>query len=280
MRAMRRISVVTLALLSIAAACAPGAPARPSATSSPTAPSPADALAAAKARGSLIVAIRVATPPAGVQQQDVAHGQKRAFEDAVASAVAKLMLGPNARVQFKEMGRDRATLVERGEADLAMTFVDAAAPAAFSTPYAAGGIVLGVRESSPVREAQRLAGQTIAATTMGELNASDAGQSYLRENGIAATVSPVPGLAAAVAALDAGQVAAVMADRTGIAVLQRGRAEAIRIIATVASRPYAIAMRKDAVTLRDAVNMALAQLLASGEIRRMADAAAFPYEAP
>jgi hypothetical protein len=41
-----------------------------------------------------------------------------------------------------------------------------------------------------------------------------------------------------------------------------------------------IAIRKDATALHSAVNAALADLMASGEIRRLADAAAFPYEMP
>jgi hypothetical protein len=53
----------------------------------------------------------------------------------------------------------------------------------------------------------------------------------------------------------------VIGDRTGIAVLQRGRTEPVR-----------------ATALQAAVNSALADLTASGEIRRLAGAAGFPYE--
>jgi ABC-type amino acid transport substrate-binding protein len=215
-----------------------------------------------------------------VQQQDVAHAQKRALEGAVASALTKRIIGATARVDFKELGRDRAGLVERGEADLAMTFAEATANVAYSIPYAAGGIVLAVKGSSTATEARALAGQTIAATTMGEINASEIAQAFLKDKGITATLSTVPGLSAAFAALDAGQVAAVIGDRTGIAVLQRSRAEPVRVIADLASRPYVIATRKDATALQGAVNAALADLVASGEIRRLADGAAFPYEAP
>lgn len=274
-----RTLVTALAAAIVAAACAPSAPtaATPRVSASPTS---ADPLTAIRARGSLIVAIRVTAPPPGVQQQDVAHAQKRALEAAVASAVAKRIIGPSARVDFKELGRDRAGLVERGEADLAMTIADATSSVVFSLPYAAGGIVLAVRGNSLVTEARALAGQTIAATTMGEVNASEVAQSFLREKGVTATLSPVPGLSAAFSALDASQVAAVVGDRTGIAVLQRARAEPVRLITDVASRPYAVAMRKDATGLHAAVNAALAELIASGEIRRLADAAGFPYDAP
>lgn len=274
-----RSLVAALLVVMVATACA--APASTTGTAKPTASAAsADPLAAARARGSLIVAIRVTAPPSGVQQQDVAHAQKRALEGAIASALTKRIIGANARVDFKELGRDRAGLVERGEADLAMTFAEVTANLAYSTPYAAGGIVLAVKGSSAVTDARALAGQTIAATTMGEINASEIAQAFLKDRGITATLSSVPGLSAAFAALDAGQVAAVIGDRTGIAVLQRGRAEPVRVIADLASRPYVVATRKDATALQAALNAALADLVASGEIRRLADGAAFPYEAP
>lgn len=274
-----RTLVAALLVAMVATACT--APASTTGTAKPTASAAsADPLAALRARGTLIVAIRVTASPGGVQQQDVAHAQKRALEAAVASALSKRIIGAGARVDFKELGRDRAGLVERGDADLAMTFAEATASVAYSTPYAAGGIVLAVKASSAATDARALAGQTIAATTMGETNASEIAQAFLKDKGITATLSSVPGLSAAFAALDGGQVAAVIGDRTGIAVLQRGRAEPVRVIADLASRPYLIATRKDATALQAAVNAALAELMASGEIRRLADAAAFPYEAP
>jgi ABC-type amino acid transport substrate-binding protein len=275
---LMRSLVAALIVVVVATACSASAPT----TASPTASAPtgADPLTALRARGSLIVAIRVTAPPAGVQQQDVAHAQKRGLEAALASALTLRIIGANARVDFKELGRDRAGLVERGESDLAMTFAESTGNVAFSVPYAAGGIVLVVKGSSTATEARALAGQIIAATTMGELNENELAQAFLRDKGIAATLSPMPGLSAAFAALDAGRLAAVIGDRTGIAVLQRGRAEPVRVIAEVASRPYVIAMRKDAGALQAAVNSALADLSASGEIRRLADAAGFPHESP
>lgn len=276
---MLRTLVAALTLVVVATACTASAPTTGSPKLSPSPASP-DPLTALRARGSFIVAIRVTAPPAGVQQQDVAHAQKRGLEAALASALTMRIIGASARVDFKELGRDRAGLVERGEADLAMTFAETTGNVAFSLPYAAGGVVLVVKGSSTVTEARALVGQTIAATTMGELNANELAQAFLRDKGITATLSPMPGLSAAFASLDAGQVAAVIGDRTGIAVLQRGRAEPVRVIAEVANRPYVIGIRKDATALQAAVNSALADLSASGEIRRLAGAAGFPYESP
>ena len=225
--------------------------------------------------------IRVSASPGG-QQIDVAHSQKRAFESAIATELTKRVLGPQANVQFVELGRDRWNPVEQGTADIAMISAgETPSPKVILTPpYAAGGVVIAVKRDSQATEPRALAGQTIAATTMGELNAADLAQAYLKEKGVAATVMPMPGLAAAVAALDSGQVAAVVGDRTGIELLQRGRAEPLRVIEGVASRPYVIAVRSDAITLHAALSAALKDLLASGEVQRMATAAAFPYEVP
>lgn len=247
-RLMRGL-VATLVVMVLAIACTASTPTTATTTASAS-PSSADPLAAIRARGSLIIAIRVSAPPAGVQQQDVAHTQKRALEAAVATAVTRRIIGTAARVEFKELGRDRAGLVERGEADIAMTFADTTSSGvAFSPPYAAGGIVLAVKGSSAAVDARALTGQTIAATTQGEVNANELAQAFIRDRGITATLSPVPGLAAAFAALDAGQVAAVIGDRTGIAVLQRGRADPVRVIAELANRPYVIATRKNAMAM-------------------------------
>lgn len=268
---------VAFVLLVIAVSCA-----SPSATPTATASAASgDALAQLRARGSLTAVIRVATSPGG-QQIDVAHSQKRAFESAIATELTKRVLGPQATVRFVELGRDRWNPVEQGTADIAMISADQTpSPKVILTPpYAAGGVVIAVKRDSQATEPRALAGQTIAATTMGELNAADLAQAYLKEKGVTATVMPIPGLAAAVAALDAGQVAAVVGDRTGIELLQRGRAEPLRVIERVASRPYVIAVRSDAVTLHAALSAALKDLLASGEVQKMATAAAFPFEVP
>ena len=199
-------------MLVIAASCA-SAPAT-TATSTASAPvATGDTLAQLRARGSLIAVIRVAVSPGG-QQLDVAHSQKRALESAIATELVKRVLGPQAKLQLVELGRDRWSPVEQRTADMAMiSAAEAPSPNVFLTPpYAAGGVVIAVKRDSKVTESRGLAGQTIAATTMGELNAAELTQVYLKEKGVAATVTPIPGLAAAVAALDSGQVAAVVGE--------------------------------------------------------------------
>lgn len=225
--------------------------------------------------------VRVAVSPGG-QQLDVAHTQKRALETAIATELVKRILGPEAKVQFVELGRDRWGPVAQGTADIALiSAAETPSPDVMLTvPYAAGGVVIAVKRDSTATEARALAGQTIAATTMGEVNAAELAQAYLKEKSFAATVASFPGLAAAVAALDSGQAAAVVGDRTGIELLQRGRAEPMRVIGEIASRPYVVAVRKDGIALHAAITAALRDLLASGDVQKMAMAAAFPYQMP
>lgn len=275
---MKGKAAVLTALL-IAASCGSPPVSRPTPTATIAASS--DTLAQLRARGSIVTVVRVGTSPGG-QQLDVAHSQKRALETAVATALAKRVLGDGATVQFRELGRDRWSPVERGEADMAMVSVaEAPSPGIVITvPYAAGGVVIAVRGGSQSSTTAALAGQKLGATTMGELNANEIAQTYLRDKGISATVTAFPGLAAAVAALDSGEVTAVIGDRTGIALLQRARSEPLKVIEQIASRPYVVAVRVEARPLHAALDAALRDLLASGEIQRMATSASFPYEAP
>lgn len=147
-------------MLGVAVSCASA----PATTATSTAGAPVetgDALAQLRARGSLTTAIRVAVSPGG-QQLDVAHSQKRALESAIATELVKRVLGPQANVQFVELGRDRWSPVAQGTADMAMiSAAEAPSPNVFLTqPYAAGGVVIAVKRDSKVTES-RLRGKLL-----------------------------------------------------------------------------------------------------------------------
>jgi ABC-type amino acid transport substrate-binding protein len=217
-------------------------------------------------------------PPAQREQGDAAHEQKRAFEAALADALAQRILGPTARAEFKNAGRDRIGPVANRDADIGMAnATSAAAGVVFSQPYAAGGVVLvGGGGSTRVED---LAGKTIG-TTPGDNDSAEVAQAYFAQRGVQVKLQSFAGLRPAVAALDAGQIEAVAGDRAGVAVVNRGRTEALRTIVDLASRPFAVAVRADATTLLAKVNEALASLTASADLRKLADAAGFPYEVP
>lgn len=273
-------SGVGLALAVAAAACAPSPTAVSSApVGSPSASAAAQGeLAKLRARGTLIVAIRVEAPPANRNMGDPAHAQKRAFEAAVATLVALRVIGPNAKVELRSVGGDRLAALDQG-ADIAMT-VDAPAArdrALLSASYAVNSIVLASKVGGPVKQIENIRGMSVAVA-MDELGALQIAQAYLQERGITATLDTYMGVSGAATAVDAGKASALIGDKVGIAVIATERS--LAIVGAIAQRPYVIAVRKSAQDVADAISEALRAALASGEIKAAAAKAAFPYEAP
>jgi len=269
-RALARAGALSFAVF--VAACAPGPGPAPSQT-------PADALSALRARGTLIVSIRMMAPPAQREQGDAAHEQKRAFEAALATALAQRILGTEARAELRNTGRDRTAPVASRDADLAMTFVmPAVTGISFSQPYAAGGVDL-VTTGSSIARVEDLSGKTVA-TTPGDSDSAELAKTFFDQRALTVKLQAFGSMRAAVDALTAGQVQAVAGDRAGVAVLNRDRQNALRTLSQIASRPFAVGVRSDAAALLAKVNEAIAALGASGELRKMAETASFPYEAP
>lgn len=245
-------------------------------------PSPSiDALSAIRARASLIVGIRVEQPPAGRNQGDPAHTQKRALESEVASLVAREVFGASMKVELRSSGGDRLVPLEGGDVDIAMA---AETPSArnrvtLSVPYAAGAVVLATKPGSPIRRVEDLQGKKVIVA-QDELGAAETTQRVLQERGISASVQMVTGVSAALAPLDTGAADALIGDRTGIAVVMRQTPSSLAIVADVEGRPFVIATRQRSPELAAALNAALRKLLASGAIRDAALRAGFPYEAP
>ena len=260
--------------------CAPASTAIAPAASASAAPSPSAVgeLERLRARGTLVVAIRVEAPPANRAMGDPAHAQKRAFEAAVATLIALKVIGPNAKVELRSVGGDRLAALDTG-ADIAMT-VDAPAArdrALVSGQYAVNAIVLAAKVGGPVRQIEDIRG-TAVAVAMDELGAREVAQAYLQERGIAATLDTYMGVSGAATAVEAGKAASLVGDKIGVAIIATDRS--LAIAGVLAQRPYVIAVRKSAPELAKAVSDALRAALASGEIKDAAAKAAFPYEAP
>jgi ABC-type amino acid transport substrate-binding protein len=270
--------VAALALAALAASCTASVPAGTS-SRSPAPPSSAGSdLEKVRARGVLVVAIRVEAPPANRGAGDPAHAQKRAFELAVATLIASKVLGPNAKVELRSVGGDRLAALDQG-ADIVMTVDTTAARdrALVSAPYAGSAIVLAAKTTGPIKQLEDVRGRTVAVA-MDELGARDVAQAYLQERAIAATLDTYMGVSGAATAVDAGKAAALIGDKIGVAVAAADRG--LSVIATIAQRPYIVAVRKSAPELATAINEALRTALAAGQVRDAATTAAFPYEAP
>jgi ABC-type amino acid transport substrate-binding protein len=265
---VRRGLSATLAVVLIFAACGP--------STTRTSPTP-DPLAALRARGTLIVSIRMTGPPPPREPGDAAHSQKRAFEAALAGALAQRILGSGAKTEFRDTGRDRTGPVVSRDADIAMSPVlPGTTGVSYSQPYAKGGLVLVATGAVRIED---LAGKTVA-TTPGEVDAAEAAQMFFGQRSVQVKLQSFTGLKPAIDALASGEVAVVVGDRAGVAVLNRGRASPLITLTELAPRPFAVAVRADATVLLARVNDALAALSSSGELRKLADAASFPFEAP
>lgn len=272
-----RLAGGVVALTIVATACAPSAPGLASKPSS-SAPAITTELDKLRARGTLIVSIRVEAPPANRAAGDPAHAQKRAFEAAVVAIVATRVLGPNAKIELRSVGGDRLAPLEQG-VDVAMTVDTTAARdrALLTVPYAAGAIVLAGKTGGPVKQVEDIRGAAVAVA-MDELGAKDVALTYLQQRGIAATLDTYMGVSGAASAVDAGKAAALIGDKAGALIIATERA--LTIVSVIAQRPYVIAVRRSAPDLANAITDALRAALASGEIRDAALKAGFPYEVP
>jgi ABC-type amino acid transport substrate-binding protein len=232
-----------------------------------------------KARGTLIVGIRVEAPPVSRTLGDPAHAQKRAFEIAVATLVAVAILGPQGKVELRPIGGDRVLALAQG-ADMTMV---ADAPtlkdrALVTPPYAAASIVLATKDGSSIARVEDLAGKAVAAS-QDEIGSRDAAQAFFQQRGIAVTLDTAAGhINGAATALDDGRASALAGDGIAVAVVAGERG--LKVLAEIAPRPYVIAVRQGAGDLVTAVNAALSDALKSGAIKDAATKAGFPYTAP
>src|SRR5205823_3527725 len=150
-----------LLVLAILAACGPTASAptvSPSRAASAAPSAATTEIEKIKARGTLVVAIRVEAPPANRAMGDPAHAQKRVFETAVATLVANAIFGPSVKVQLQSQGGDRLGALDQG-ADIAMVSEGPTSRdrALISSPYAANSVVVAAKEGGSVAKLEDLA---------------------------------------------------------------------------------------------------------------------------
>jgi ABC-type amino acid transport substrate-binding protein len=270
----------------VAVTCGLGAPATlaPSTTSATATAALTSTAAAAgeldklRARGTLIVAIRVEAPPANRAMGDPAHAQKRAFETAVAVLIATALIGPGAKVQLQSVGGDRLTALGQG-ADIAMV---TEAPtsrdrALISLPYAANSVVVVIKDGAPIARLEELSGKSVGVA-QDELVTRDLAQTFFQGRGTAVALDTYMGVNGAATALDADRAAAFVGDGIGVMFIAAERR--LRVLTGVTPRPCVIAVRQDAPDVANAVNAALRGALASGAVRDAAAKASFPYTAP
>jgi ABC-type amino acid transport substrate-binding protein len=275
----RRVLVLFVALIAASCASPSASSSQPPSASASSAPaSPTNEIDRIRAKGTLVVAIRLEAPPTNRTMGDPAHAQKRAFETSVITLVANAVFGPNVKVQLVSQGGDRLALLGQS-ADVAMV---TEAPttrdrALVSAAYAANSIVVAAKSGGPIARLEDLAGKAVGVA-QDELVTRDLAQMFFQQRALTVTLDTYMGVNGGATALESDKAAAFVGDGIGVTVLATERS--LKVITQVGPRPYVIATRQTAPDLAKAIDAALQDALRSGAIKDAALKASFPYTAP
>ncbi|HVL99430.1 MAG TPA: basic amino acid ABC transporter substrate-binding protein [Egibacteraceae bacterium] len=134
---------------------------------------------------------------------------------------------------------------------------------AFTDPYFEATQALVVPEDSAIASTEDLAGQEVGA------QAGTTGLDYARENFTESTITEFPDYPAAFASLETGGIDAVLADLPA-AVEAVADSDALEIIEEIdTDEQYGIGVQQDNDALLDAINEALAEIIADGTYERI-----------
>lgn len=215
-------------------------------------------------RGKLRVGVRVNSPPFGDTDE---HGQIVGFDIDLARELAQRWLGNADKLELIKVGTsDRIPRLVAGEVDLLIAampqkrereaFID------FSQTYFMGGQTLLAPESSAVQTLADLQNKPI-----GVLQGSTSGDILLNvasKQNIILTVQSLPESAAAIAALQSGQVAALAADSVVLSQLAAKNPGFRLSGGRLTQEPYAIGLRQGDSALRELVNFTLQDMKNDG----------------
>jgi len=225
----------------------------------------AGALAAVKERGILIVGVREDFPPLGYLD---GSGKHAGFEVDLARYLARQLLGDEGKLQLVTVNAgNRLTAILSGSADMLIASVsateDRATVFALSEPYFVSGTLLLVPRDSSIRDFGDLPGKRVAVLE-GSIQ-EGAWEPVVREPVVRGVIRvPFRNVAAAVAALRAGQVDAFAEDDVLILALARQNPDLVAVGNPFHPHPYAVAMPKGDGELRAWVNEQLRQAKVDG----------------
>lgn len=274
--------VSVMVLLSTTACGTAGPGVTPSLTPAPPASEQSGAkIQEIKNRGMLIVSVKKTESPTG-RHRDVAHFQKRDFEVSIAKAIAKKLLGDENKIELKEFKRaDRIPAVERNEVDLAISSItiteDSKKIVNFSDVYDWEGLTLMTKKGAGIRDLEDLNRQTVAAVTEGGQYFGDALERIAKERGLAITAKSYVDFEAAAAAVEAGQMPAVVQRRINILVYMAQKPGVFETVGgLLTTEEHGIAVKKGNDDLLAVINSVITELMKSGELNQMAEKAGFP----
>lgn len=216
-------------------------------------------------RGILIVGVREDFPPLGYLD---ANGKHTGFEVDLARYLARQLLGDEGKLRLVSVhSGDRLTSILSGSADMLIAAVtateDRASVFALSEPYFLSGTLLLVPRNSPIQDLRDVTGKRVAVLE-GTIQ-EGAWEPVVREP-VAQGVIRVQlrNVAAAVAALRAGQVDALVEDDVLILALAKQNPDLVAVGKPFRPGPYAVAMPKGEGELRAWVNDQLRMAKADG----------------
>lgn len=247
-----------------------GAPAAAQDSPTPYPPPTRSALARIAERGRLIVGLPFNRPPfSGINALGIVEG----FEADIARAIAEDWGVP---LELRHVTRHTAdALLQSGAIDLLMgqQIVLRQPPEHldFSHPIFVGLQVALAMADSPLQSVAELGGQPVGLIvgSRGE----EAFRAWSAANGLQAQVQPYAMLDDALAALGAGQIAAVVDDRWALDQRVRlGGIQGVKLLqGAFRSEPYGIAMLRYDDSLRTLVNRTLQRLVATDRLRPIYD---------
>ena len=266
---MKKLIAMLLALVMVLSLAACGSSA-PAATEAPKAEAPAasDAAFTTIEAGKLIMSTNAAFPPYEMVADD---GSFEGIDVEVCGAIAEKL---GLELVVDDMAFDAALLaVQQNKSDVVMAGVtvteDRKMVMNFSDSYATGVQVVIVKEGSDVTM-DNLGEKMIGCQrgTTGYIYASDSPENggYGEDH-----VTAYENGASAVQALMNGQVDCVIIDSAPAAAFVAANAGLTILEGTWVEEFYAIGMGKDNTALLDAVNAALAELIADGTVQSIVD---------
>jgi len=231
---------------------------------------PPDALARIRAAGVLRVAIREDAPPMGFRRPEALLAE--GFEIDLARALATALLGDPDKVAWVPAGTSRLLPLDAGAADVVLAGVVAtpelAADYRLSPPYYWSPVVVLARRSTSLTSLRSLDGRFVAA--LPEDGAAGARLvAAAKQQGATVLLSPHLNAAAAVAAVQTGEAAALVTSRALAPAWLLSDPQLKMWQPGVGSIAYVAVVRSDEPSLAAAVDAAISDLAGGPTWRAM-----------
>jgi putative glutamine transport system substrate-binding protein len=232
-----------------------------------------DRLAAIRARGALVVALKNEGARAADEHRDPAHVAKRSVELRIAQALAADLTGDASRLVIRTLRKPaRLPAVAGGDADLGIAMFAIGDTARrlvdFSVPYFEDGIAVMHRKEEVFPVAGSLAGRRLLVLARDALGRAEEQRSLERQL-VAQVPSPTPvtSFDEAATLLENGQADALVAHAANIDAYLARRASAALARSPLLQRTrYGVALPRDNPNLKARVDAVLSGLVESGEL--------------